>query len=73
MDDAFALLTRGVSAMHRGSPPPAQTLIAEVVGSGALVHGFAMLMLDRRLDHILAHLPKGADARDLLRAVLETK
>lgn len=73
MDDAFALLTRGVSAMHRGAPPPAQTLIAEVVGSWALVHGFAMLMLDRRLDRILAHLPKGADARDLLRAVLETK
>lgn len=71
MGEAFAVLTRGVSA-RRGaadrSPPLA--MIADVVRSWSLVHGFAMLMIDHRLDHVLAHLPEGEDAGDLLRAVL---
>lgn len=74
MDEAFAALTRGASA-RRGTSvqPPALALAADVVRAWALVHGFAMLMLDHRLDPVLAHLLEGADARDLLRAVLRMK
>jgi AcrR family transcriptional regulator len=69
MDQAFAVLTRSVSD-RRGAASPPKAMIADVTRSWALVHGFAMLMLDHRLDHIVAHLPNGTDARDLLRAVL---
>lgn len=72
MDQAFAVLTRGVSD-RRGTASPPLAMIADVTRSWALVHGLAMLMLDHRLDHIVAHLPEGADARDLLRAVLTMK
>ena len=41
------------------------------VGAWALVHGFAMLLLDGRLDPVLGRLPPGTDATDLLTAVLE--
>ena len=72
MDEAFAVLTRGVSA-RRGadaqSPPLA--MIAEVARSWSLVHGFAMLMLDHRLDHICWRIcRREPSAQDLLRAVL---
>jgi AcrR family transcriptional regulator len=69
MDQAFAVLTRGVSD-RRGTASSPLAMIADVTRSWALVHGLAMLMLDHRLDHIVAHLPEDADARDLLRAVL---
>jgi AcrR family transcriptional regulator len=71
MEEAFGTLTRGVGE-KRGAPVQSSSLpmVAEVVRSWALVHGFAMLLLDQRLDHILAHLPEDADARDLLHAVL---
>jgi AcrR family transcriptional regulator len=74
MDDAFAVLTRGVSA-RRGAMSPSAPLaaVADIARSWALVHGFAMLMLDHRLDHVLAHLPEGMDERALLRAVLTMK
>ena len=38
-----------------------------------MVHGFAMLMIDHRLEHVLSHLPEGADERTLLRAMLSIK
>ena len=50
--------------------PPLQ-LAARAVASWALVHGFAMLLLDGRLRHTLASLPKGTNADTLLEAVLD--
>jgi AcrR family transcriptional regulator len=71
MGEAFELLTRSVSARRGPSAQSAQmSLLAEIVRSWSIVHGFAMLMIDHRLDQLLSHLPKGADARDLLRAII---
>jgi len=50
--------------------PPLQ-LAARATASWALVHGFAMLLLDGRLRHTLAMLPKGTNADALLEAVLD--
>lgn len=46
-------------------------LAARATASWALVHGFAMLLLDGRLRHTLASLPGEADANTLLEAVLD--
>lgn len=46
-------------------------LAARGTASWALVHGFAMLLLDGRLQHTLSMLPKGTDADKLLEAVLD--
>lgn len=74
MDEAFAVLMRGAGARRAPSANlPPLAMLADVVRSWSLVHGFAMLMLDHRLDPVLAQLPQGADARDLLRAVLAMK
>jgi AcrR family transcriptional regulator len=74
IDEAFAALTRGASARRApAAQVPPLTLVADVVRSWSLVHGFAMLMIDHRLDQVLAQLPQGVDARDLLRAVLTMK
>jgi hypothetical protein len=47
--------------------------IAGIVRSWAMVHGFAMLLIDHRLDDILEALPPGVDVKALLRAVLGSK
>lgn len=49
---------------------PAVRMAADRVARWSLVHGFAMLLLDGRLDGILAALPDGETADDLLDAVL---
>jgi AcrR family transcriptional regulator len=74
MEQAFGLLSRGVSE-RRGTAEPAAALplLAEIVRSWSMVHGFAMLMIDHRLDPMLAHLPKGTDVNDLLRAMIRSK
>jgi AcrR family transcriptional regulator len=46
-------------------------LAARATASWALVHGFAMLLLDGRLRHTLASLPGEVDANTLLEAVLD--
>ena len=46
-------------------------LAARATASWALVHGFALLLLDGRLRHTLASLPGHPDANALLEAVLE--
>jgi AcrR family transcriptional regulator len=46
-------------------------LAARATASWALVHGFAMLLLDGRLRHTLASLPGHPDANKLLEAVLD--
>jgi AcrR family transcriptional regulator len=74
VQEAFGLLSRGVSARHEGEAPSASlALTAEIVRAWSMVHGFAMLMIDHRLDHVLSHLPEGADERTLLRAMLNIK
>jgi AcrR family transcriptional regulator len=74
VQEAFGLLTRGVSARHEGQAPSAPlALTAEIVRAWSMVHGFAMLMIDHRLEHVLSQLPEGADERTLLRAMLNIK
>jgi AcrR family transcriptional regulator len=64
----------GAVAARRGAQPGPGALpvaqAADMVRAWALVHGLAMLLLDRRLDPLIARLPDGADADALLRAVL---
>ena len=57
------------SAASVGSLPPLQ-LAARSTASWALVHGFAMLLLDGRLQNTLASLPDGNEDA-LLEAVLD--
>jgi AcrR family transcriptional regulator len=51
-------------------PSPLQ-LAARATASWALVHGFAMLLLDGRLRNTLASLPGGGNVDALLEAVLD--
>jgi AcrR family transcriptional regulator len=44
---------------------------AAIARAWSLVHGFTMLLLDGRLEDILRRLPKGADAEELLDAMLK--
>lgn len=74
--ESFQVLSGGVA--RRLSEDPARAAaplatIANIVRSWSMVHGFAMLLLDHRLDDILKALPDGVDAKGLLRAVIETK
>jgi AcrR family transcriptional regulator len=74
MEQSFGLLMRGVSARHAGEAQSAPlALLAEIVRAWSMVHGFAMLMIDHRLDRVLSHLPAGTNERDLLRAMLNIK
>lgn len=74
MDEAFGLLIRGVSARHGGEKPSAPlSLTAEVVRAWSMVHGYAMLMIDHRLEPVLSRLPQGTSESDLLRAMLRGK
>jgi hypothetical protein len=74
MEQAFGMLMRGASERRGGSAPTAPlALLADIVRAWSMVHGFAMLMIDHRLEPILAHLPEGTDASDLLRAMLRGK
>jgi AcrR family transcriptional regulator len=74
--ESFQVLSGGVA--RRLSEDPARAAaplasIANIVKSWSIVHGFAMLLLDHRLDDILKALPEGVDAKALLRAVIEVK
>ena len=74
MEQAFGMLMRGASERRAGAAPTAPlALLADIVRAWSMVHGFAMLMIDHRLEPILAHLPEGTDANDLLRAMLRGK
>ncbi len=61
---------RAAAAAVAGEVAPLQ-LAARATASWALVHGFAMLLLDGRLRHTLAMLPGSTDADALLEAVLD--
>ena len=42
----------------------------DMVRAWSLVHGFALLLQDHRLDNVMSRLPHGTTAIDLLRAIL---
>jgi len=71
MDEAFELLMRGVSDRRGVQMQPASLgILAEIVRAWSMVHGFAMLMIDHRLEPVLQVLPAGTNEHDLLHAML---
>lgn len=73
---SFQTLSGGVAEHLSENPARAAAPLATIAGivrSWAMVHGFAMLLIDHRLDDILETLPPGVDAKGLLRAVLGSK
>jgi hypothetical protein len=73
MDAAAAVLAGAVGARRAGNETqPPLTMAADTVRAWALVHGFAVLLLDCRLDHILAQLPPGTTATTLLDEMLKS-
>ncbi len=60
-----------VASIAADAPVPPLQLAARATASWALVHGFAMLLLDGRLQNTLASLPKGTSVDALLDAVLD--
>jgi AcrR family transcriptional regulator len=72
MNDASSVLLDAVGVTREESDPRHMTLAAaaRVVAAWSLVHGFAMLQLDKRLGAIVDRLPQGTDASVLLDEVL---
>lgn len=70
---AGAALAGAISARRGESAGGAAPLaaVADTVRAWSLVHGFAVLLLDGRLDNTLKRLPSGIGARELLDAVLQ--
>jgi AcrR family transcriptional regulator len=75
MNDASAVLLDAVGVTREESDPLHMTLsaAARVVAAWSLVHGFAMLQLDKRLVSIVDRLPKGTGATALLDEILRLK
>ena len=75
MQNASGMLMRGASERRGDSAQtaPPLALLADIVRAWSMVHGFAMLLIDHRLEPMLSHLPKGMDANDLLRAMIRAK
>ena len=73
---AGAMLTRAAAGLEPGSGPPTLAQVAASVRAWSLVHGYAMLLIDGRLEGALA-LPaptEGAvDSDTLLQAVLASR
>lgn len=72
-DASFASLVQAIGqARHEVVSEAALTLdqAADIARIWSLVHGFAMLLIDGRLQGILRHLPEGTDAGMLLDAML---
>ena len=69
---ASALLTQTAGGFVPGREQPTLAQVADAVRAWSMVHGYAMLLLDGRLDATLRVLSHGehADADALLRAVL---
>jgi AcrR family transcriptional regulator len=62
-------LRGGIVARAAGATLSEARLIAEVAASWSLVHGFAVLLLDGRLQTMISAMPDGADPDALLDAV----
>jgi AcrR family transcriptional regulator len=71
IDETRQSLKNATTSVAPAVPLAPLQLAARATASWALVHGFAMLLLDGRLRHTLASLPGGADADTLLEAVLD--
>jgi AcrR family transcriptional regulator len=71
IEDTRQSLRDATTSVAPSVPLPPLQLAARATASWALVHGFAMLLLDGRLRHTLASLPGKPDAETLLDAVLE--
>jgi AcrR family transcriptional regulator len=72
IDVSSRVLSGAVAARRGETVESALTLpqAASIVAAWSLVHGFAMLLLDGRLQPLLARLPAGVDADALLAAIL---
>jgi AcrR family transcriptional regulator len=66
-----ALRNAAMSSAHALTPLPPLQLAARAIASWSLVHGFAMLLLDGRLQNTIASLPGDAGADVLLEAMLD--
>lgn len=63
----------GAVGERRGEPVDTTLTLeqaAQVAGAWSLVHGFALLLIDGRLQPLVARLPAGADVEALLAAML---
>lgn len=70
--DASAQLLSGAVGARRDEHVEARLSLsqaADIVGAWSLVHGFAMLLLDGRLNRLIARLPPGTDPGALLAAI----
>ncbi len=69
---ASTLLTQAAGGFVAGEEQPTLAQVADAVRAWSMVHGFAMLLLDGRLDATLSSLSRhdGVGAEALLRAVL---
>ncbi len=68
---ASKALREAISARAGGPAGSATQAVAEAAALWSLVHGFAVLLLDGRLQQLIASLPDGKDADRLLDAVLD--
>jgi AcrR family transcriptional regulator len=66
-----ALRNAAISNVPSVKPLPPLQLAARGIASWSLVHGFAMLLLDGRLQNTIASLPGDAGADALLEAMLD--
>jgi hypothetical protein len=72
MSDALSVLRAAVGAPQEPDAPLCTDGAARVVTAWALVHGFAMLQIDGRLDAIVQGLAEGMDAMSLLDVILKS-
>jgi len=66
-----ALRNAAMSNAHSVKPLLPSQIVGSAVASWSLVHGFAMLLLDGRLQNTIASLPGDAGADALLEAMLD--
>ena len=71
IEDTRQSLKNATTSVASTVPLPPLQLAARATASWALVHGFAMLLLDGRLRHTLSTLPGNPGADTLLEAVLD--
>jgi AcrR family transcriptional regulator len=67
--EARQSLHDAVVARSAGTALPAKQVLAEVAAAWSLVHGFAVLLLDGRMEGLISALPDGDDADGLLEMI----
>ena len=72
MSGAWSVLRAATGAQQESHEVSLTASAARVVAAWALVHGFAMLEIDGRLNTIVSSLPEGTDAMALLDVILNT-